>query len=392
MKRRIDSFAGLCLLPAETDRHLWCRLARLPGPWSPSLIDSSLVDMPLDIFGLSSNAFGKAASSLLAGGAGIFGRVYAAAFATGRLEPELQGASPSSARSWRQRFRAGLLERRRLVEEEGEFGVTRKAVLSTADGREIECVSIPMPGHDGDSPHHTLCLSSQAGCRMGCAFCETGRKGLVRNLTAAEIVAEVVTARAILGWDCRNLVFMGMGEPLDNFPELAQALSVLMDRRGFAYAAGRITVCTSGPAGGLTRLAALGLERLNVSISLNAGDDAVRSRLMPVNRGHGLSALADELRSIPRRKNFVLGVNYCLIPALNDSPYDAQCAAAYCKGLGRTLLNLIPYNPGTQPLGRAPTPDEVVRFTGWLEQSGVQVRCRAAKGASIMAGCGQLGS
>jgi 23S rRNA (adenine2503-C2)-methyltransferase len=227
---------------------------------------------------------------------------------------------------------------------------------------------------------------------MGCAFCETGRRGLARNLAAAEIVAEVVTARVLLGWDCRNLVFMGMGEPLDNFAELAQALSVLSDRRGYAYAAERITVCTCGPAGGVTRLAGLGLARLNLSVSLNAGDDAVRERLMPVNRSHGLSALAAELRSLPRRRNFVLGVNYCLIPGRNDSREDAQHTAAYCSGLGRTLLNLIPYNPGTRPLGRAPTPAETVRFAGWLAQSGMHVRCRAAKGPSIMAGCGQLGS
>jgi 23S rRNA (adenine2503-C2)-methyltransferase len=348
--------------------------------------------MPLDIFGLRSDAFGEAASRLLPGGAGIFGRVYSRAFATGRLEPEVLGASVSSADSWRRSFQAALLEPRRLEEEEGELGVTRKAVLATADGREVECVSIPMPGHTGAPARHTLCLSSQAGCRMRCAFCETGRRGLARSLSAAEIVAEVVTARVLLGWDCRNLVFMGMGEPLDNFSGLAQALSVLSDRRGYAYAAERMTVCTCGPAGGVTRLAGLGLGRLNISISLNAGDDSVRDRLMPVNRGHDLSALAAELRSLPRRKNFVLGVNYCLIPGQNDSPEDAQHTAAYCRGLGRTLLNVIPYNPGSRPLSRAPTPAETARFVGWLEQGGMHVRCRAAKGSSIMAGCGQLGS
>jgi 23S rRNA (adenine2503-C2)-methyltransferase len=350
------------------------------------------MDAPLDIFGLSSDAFGEAASRLLPGGAGIFGRLYAAAFSTGRLEPERLGASPSSAASWRRHFRTALLEPRRLDEESGALGVTRKAVLATADGREVECVSIPMPGRAGDRPRRTLCLSSQAGCRMGCTFCETGRQGLARSLTAAEIVGEVVTARALLGWDCRNLVFMGMGEPLDNFAEIAQALAVLSDKRGFSYAAERITVCTCGPAGGVTRLAALGLGRMNLSISLNAGDDAVRDRLMPVNRSSGLTVLAAELRSVPRRKNFVLGVNYCLIPGQNDSQGDAQRAAAYCRGLGRTLLNLIPYNPGTLPLSRAPTLAEIERFAGWLEQGGMHVRCRAAKGSSIMAGCGQLGS
>jgi 23S rRNA (adenine2503-C2)-methyltransferase len=118
----------------------------------------------------------------------------------------------------------------------------------------------------------------------------------------------------------------------------------------------------------------------------------MRDRLMPVDRGHGLSALAVELRRFPRRKNFVLGVNYCLIPGQNDSRDDARRAAAYCRGLGRTLLNLMPYNPGTRPLSRAPTPGETTRFAGWLEQDGMHVRCRAAKGSSIMAACGQLGS
>jgi 23S rRNA (adenine2503-C2)-methyltransferase len=348
--------------------------------------------MPLDIFGLTSDALGEAASRLLPSGAGISGKLYTAAFATGRLEPELLGASPSSAASWRTHFRAGLLLPRRVVDEAGDLGVTRKAVLAADDGQEVECVSIPMPGHAGAPPRYTLCLSSQAGCRMGCAFCETGRRGLTRSLTAAEIVAEVVTARVTLGWDCRNLVFMGMGEPLDNLPALAQALAVLRDRRGFAWAAERMTVCTCGPAGGVTRLADLGLRRLNLSISLNAADEALRTRLMPVNRGHGLSALAEELRHFPRRRNFVLGVNYCLIPGQNDSREDARRTAGYCAGLGRTLLNLIPYNPGTHPLSRAPTAAEVARFVGWLEQDGLLVHCRAAKGSSIMAGCGQLGS
>ena len=226
---------------------------------------------------------------------------------------------------------------------------------------------------------------------MVCVFCETGRKGLARNLNAAEIVAEVVTARTVLGWDCRNLVFMGMGEPLDNFDELTKALAVLSDRRGLAYSAERITICTCGPAGGITRLAGLGLGRLNLSISLNAADDGVRD-LIPVNRSHGLSALAEELRSIPRRKNFVLGVNYCLIPGRMIRGRTRKTRLPTCRGLGRTLLNLIPYNPGTRPLSRAPTPEETVSFVGWLEQGGMLVRCRAAKGSSIMAGCGQLGS
>jgi 23S rRNA (adenine2503-C2)-methyltransferase len=350
------------------------------------------VEDPLDIFGLTSEELGMEAARRLAGGAGISGRVYAAAFAAGELEPERFGASASSAAAWRREFRAAPLKPVRVVQEDADPGPTRKAVLAASDGAAVECVDIPMHGHPGGPAWHTLCVSSQVGCRMGCAFCETGLRGLSRNLSAAEIVAQVVTARVILGWECRNIVFMGMGEPLDNFEAVARALAVLMDRRGYAYAAERITVCTCGPAGGLARLAGLGLSRMNLSISLNAGDDATRGRLMPVTRSSGLAALAVELASIPRRRNFVLGVNYCLIPGVNDSPSDAGRAAVYCKSLGRALVNLIPYNPGSRPLGRAPTVDEMARFTDWLEEAGAVVRRRASKGASIMAGCGQLGA
>ena len=346
----------------------------------------------MDLLGLTSSAFARAAARVLPKGHGLSGRLYASTFARGRFEPELAGASPASAAAWRRHFRAALLQPVRTEEEDGPLGITRKAVLATADGLPVECVSIPTPVPAGTPERRTLCLSSQAGCRMGCAFCETGRNGLARSLAAAEIVAEVVAARVLLGWDCRNIVFMGLGEPLENFGELAAALRVLMDHRGYSYGAERITVCTCGPAGGLTRLAGLGLERMNVSISLNAGSDAVRDRLMPVNRGHGLSALAAEIRALPRRRNFVLGVNYCLIPGWNDAREDARGAAAWCQGVGRTLLNLIPYNPGSRPLGPAPTPEETARFAGWLEQDGLHVRCRGARGSSIMAACGQLGA
>jgi 23S rRNA (adenine2503-C2)-methyltransferase len=348
------------------------------------------VESPLDIFGLTSEGAAEAASRTLPTGAGIAGRLYAAAFRTGVMDPEALGASPPSAAAWRAAFRASLLDPRRTAEEQGPFGPTRKASLALPDGREVECVCIPMPGGEGAPARGTLCVSSQAGCRMGCAFCETGREGLARSLTAAEIVAQAVTARTVLGWDFRNIVFMGMGEPLDNFTELARALAVLADRRGFALAAERMTVCTCGPAGGATRLAGLGLGRLNLSISLNAADDALRDRLMPVNRTHCLSALAAELRGIARRRNFVLGVNWCLLPGINDTREDARRAAVWCREAGRTLLNLIPYNPGSRPLTRAPLPEEIDRFAGWLREEGLAVRERAAKGATIMAACGQL--
>jgi 23S rRNA (adenine2503-C2)-methyltransferase len=151
-------------------------------------------------------------------------------------------------------------------------------------------------------------------------------------------------------------------------------------------------VCTSGHAEGLARLAALGWKRLNLSISLNAATDAQRDRVMPVNRKTPLAELQRLLAAYPQRRNFVLGVNYCLMPGLNDARADAANVAAFCRPLGRVIVNLIPYNPGNVPLTRAPSEDEVVRFVGWLREDGLAVRRRITKGRSIMAACGQLGN
>jgi 23S rRNA (adenine2503-C2)-methyltransferase len=240
--------------------------------------------------------------------------------------------------------------------------------------------------------HYTLCLSSQVGCKMGCTFCETGRMGLLRNLSAAEIVSEVVTVGAVLGWRARNLVFMGMGEALDNAEQLIQALRVLADQRGLHFSQERITVCTAGHREGLLRLGALGWKRLNLSLSLNAADDAVRDRIMPVNRRTPLAELQRVLAAYPQRRNFTLGVNYCLMPGINDRPGDAQAVARFCASLGRVLINLIPYNPGSAPLTRAPSEEEVAAFIAALRAAGLAVRRRITKGRSIMAACGQLGN
>ncbi|HRZ63752.1 MAG TPA: radical SAM protein [Spirochaetia bacterium] len=350
------------------------------------------MDRPLDILGLCSGELAAEAARRLGSGAGVAGRVYARAFETGRLEPEAFGLSAVSCRAWRESFRVGLLEPVALVEEEGGAGITAKALLRAEDGSEIECVRIPMRGAAaGEGPRFTLCLSSQVGCRMGCAFCETGRGGLVRGLSAAEIVSQVLSARILLGWDCRNLVFMGMGEPFDNFPELARALAVLLDPRGPGYAQERITVCTSGQVEGIRALRALGYKRLGLSVSLNAGEDEKRARLMPIARRWGLAELAAALRDYPQRRNFALGVNYCLLPGINDGREDAAAVARFCASIGRCLVNLIPYNPGRAPIARAPSAEEEERFQGWLAEEGLLVRAREAKGGSIMAACGQLG-
>jgi 23S rRNA (adenine2503-C2)-methyltransferase len=354
------------------------------------------VEDVIDILGLSSSELAEQAKSLLPSGAGVAGKIYERAFAKGELDPQGLGLSSASEAAWRKSFSVRLLKPIRVVQEEYEKGageeekrVTAKAVLGLADGCEIECVRIPMLG--GDGAKSTLCISSQVGCRMGCAFCETGRSGLSRNLAAGEIIAQVLTARIELGWDCGNIVFMGMGECLDNLAEVSRALSILADRRGLGFAQERITICTSGPPGGIEALRSLGLKRLGLSISLNAANDDKRGTLMPINKANDLEALAASLAAYPLRSNFALGVNWCLMPGINDSREDAAEAAAFCAKLGRCVVNLIPYNPGSSPLARTPTETEMATFAAWLTGYGCLVKRRSSKGSLIMAGCGQLG-
>ncbi len=345
-----------------------------------------------NILGLTSDQLAAAAALVMDQGHGISHALYPQAFREGRFSPEKFPISPATASAWKSHFHLGLLTVVKVVEEDTPSGLTAKAILRTVDGRDIECVRIPMRhGPDGGVETATLCISSQIGCKMGCTFCETGRMGLLRNLSAAEIVAQVVTARAVLGWPARNIVFMGMGEALDNADHLLQALHVLTDRRGLGYSHERLTICTSGHAEGIHRLASLGWKRLNLSLSLNASNDTARSLIMPVNRKTPLAELQRIFAAYPQRRNFTLGVNWCLLPGINDSREDAAGIAAFCKPLGRVLVNLIPYNPGSSPVARAPDESEIERFVGWLREDGLPVRRRITKGRTIMAACGQLG-
>lgn len=238
---------------------------------------------------------------------------------------------------------------------------------------------------------YTACVSSQVGCARACAFCETGQTGLIRNLTASEIVGQIEAASGALGLRFRNVVFMGMGEPLDNPEGLFGALGLLRNPRGLGYAQERITVCTAGHVEGIRLLRGLGLKRLNLSVSLAAARDELRNRLMPINRTWPLAVLAEALAAYPMRRNFTFGVNYCLVPGINDGPEDLDAVSAFVGRIGRAMVNLIPYNPGRTPIGRAPGEAEIASFLEGLAARGVPVRRRIEKGRSLMAACGQLG-
>ncbi len=351
------------------------------------------MDARTNILGITRKNF-EALADLGPGRSRALGFLYKAAFREGRFEPEGLAISREAAGSLCSRFHLALPQLVEVVEEEGELGTTAKALLRLEDGACIECVRIPVPHRGSGSATATLCLSSQVGCRMACAFCETGRSGLTRNLSAAEIVAQLVIVRLKLGWDISNLVFMGMGEPLDNFEAVAISLAVFLDSSGLGFAQEDLTLCTVGLDSGIRRLRGLGYKRLNLSVSLNAPDDLVRTALMPVNTAVDLASLAESLARYPQRKNFALGVNYCLIPGLNDGPGAAEGIAAFLAKAalpGRALVNLIPYNPGSEPVGRAPRAEELDAFEARLKDLGIQVKRRAPRGLSLMAACGQLG-
>jgi 23S rRNA (adenine2503-C2)-methyltransferase len=340
----------------------------------------------IHIAGLTSAQLQQLAAERLTHGRGVAPRIYKDALRYGRFEPERHGLGERGASDWRAHFSLALPEVVRVASEEAETGTTAKAVLRLADGLECECVLLPM-----GRGRATLCVSSQVGCKMGCRFCETARMGLLRSMSASEIVCQLLTARHVLGWEFRNVVFMGMGEALDN-PQLPAALRVLTDGCGLGMSQERITVCTVGRLEGIETLRGLGMKRLNLSISLNAANDALRSELMPVNRVVPLAELCLALQRYRPRANFVLGVNYCLMPGKNDRAEHAREVAEFCRPIGRVMVNVIPYNPGSAPLTRAPSDEEIDGFIGELRAHGLPVRKRITKGRTVMAACGQLGN
>jgi 23S rRNA (adenine2503-C2)-methyltransferase len=271
---------------------------------------------------------------------------------------------------------------------------------------ETESVIIPMISYRG-SNWHTLCVSTQVGCRMGCTFCETARMGLLHNLTPGEIVRQRLVARAIrlesppamppthqqnyFDDGIQNIVFMGMGEPLDNFDNVVQAIRVLSEPLGMNFPHQQICISTVGRIDGLRKLAALGWSNLRLAISLNAGTDALRNELMPINKGMPLAELKRALLEYPMAPKGRYLIEYVLIKGVNDSPADARAVADFCGGL-RCIVNVIPYNPQRFASFETPSDDAVVAFMTHLKSHGIFVKRRITHGRGLMSACGQLGN
>jgi 23S rRNA (adenine2503-C2)-methyltransferase len=279
-------------------------------------------------------------------------------------------------------------------------------------GLDIESVIIPMEGTTGRKTT-TLCVSSQVGCAMGCEFCETAQMGLVRNLTAAEIVGQWWAARHVQNARPDGVVFMGMGEPLDNLNEVLQAIACLADHRGPCVAMSNITISTVGRVDGLRRLIDVvqqhGWRRLGLALSVNAPNDEVRSAIMPLNRKWGMAELQETMLDLcaARGAGRKLMFEYVLIPGVNDSAEHAQQIAEWMMPFGNKrgelingrvaagrvgMLNVIPYNPRRNSPWPAPNEDAVDEFVKRVGSYGVFVKRRRTKGRTQMAACGQLGA
>lgn len=272
----------------------------------------------------------------------------------------------------------------RIVRSWSDGGV-EKLLLELHDLKRVETVIIPMKFG------FSLCVSSQVGCRMGCTFCQTGRMGLVRHLAAEEIVSQLFVAKHLVGKDIRNIVFMGMGEPFDNFDAVHQAIKIFCDPLGFGLAKRHITISTSGRLDGIERMRLEMDPAIRLALSVNAPNDAVRKKVMPLTRKYSMGALKEGLLKYCQDPRRTLLAEYVLLKGITDSLEAADELADYLDGLP-ARVNLIPYNP--QATDRYERPDEMTlkAFKSRLQSHGLHVLLRLTKGDDIMAACGQLGA
>lgn len=281
-----------------------------------------------------------------------------------------------------------------LAEEAGrsqsDDGLTTKLLLRMGGGTLIEAVLMQYPGAPGSHPRSTVCVSTQAGCAMGCTFCATGQMGFERNLQAEEIVAQVIHFARLLrdrGQHVTNVVFMGMGEPLANYDETIRAARLLTDRRAFGLAQRSVTISTVGVIRGIDRLADEGLQ-VGLAISLHAPNDALRRELIPTATPHSVRDLVSAARGYFRKTGRRVTFEYALIEGVNDTPALAAELGRVLEGQG-VHVNLIPVNPTAGPF-RRPSRERVLAFERALREAGVNCTVRVEKGTEIAAACGQL--
>jgi len=288
------------------------------------------------------------------------------------------------SRSLRQR----LEERYEFVGPEPERSAvssdgTEKFLFRLADDALIETVLIPEGGK------RTVCISSQAGCALGCAFCATGKMGFTRNLTAGEIVWQLLYLRRRGGDEAfQNIVFMGMGEPLLNYDEMVRAIEIISSEIGLSVSAKKITVSTVGIVPGIYQLADSGLK-VNLAISLHAADGEKRKKIIPIAKKYGIKDLTEAVRYFAKKRRKRVTFEYVLMGGFNDTRQDALALARMIAGIP-CKINIIAYNPVAGLPHRRPSDDEVDRFAQWLYPRAPAVTVRKSRGLDIEAACGQL--
>ena len=287
-----------------------------------------------------------------------------------------------------------VIGRPEVVEAQVSSDGTRKWLLRFDDGNEAECVFIP------DADRGTLCVSSQVGCTLNCRFCFTGTMKLVRNLTASEIVGQVMLARDALGeWPTNgegrlltNIVMMGMGEPLYNFDNVRDGLAIVMDREGLGLSKRRITLSTSGV---VPMMARAGAEiGVNLAVSLHAVTKEVRDEIVPINKRYGIEELLAACAAYPGANNARrITFEYVMLKDKNDSDEDAYELVRLIRKYDLPAkVNLIPFNPWPGSDYETSTPDRVNRFSAIVFAGGISAPVRRPRGRDIMAACGQLKS
>ena len=259
---------------------------------------------------------------------------------------------------------------------------TKKLLVSFADGEAVETVLIPA------ASRFTQCISTQAGCAMGCAFCASGARGVVRSLTADEIVAEYMAGRAL--GEITNIVVMGMGEPFANYDETLRALRLINSGRGPNVGARHITLSTCGVVPGIERLAREGIQ-FELSVSLHAPNDELRSRLMPVNRRWPIDELLRACAAYTAATKRIITFEYTVVAGVNDSRACAEELARQVRRVPMAKVNLIPLSPvAHRPDFRTPDDATMLMFLDVLMKRGVQTMLRRSRGKDADAACGQL--
>lgn len=260
-----------------------------------------------------------------------------------------------------------------------------KLLLKLPDNDTVETVYIPR------DDRQTVCVSSQVGCKFHCAFCASGQAGFFRNLNAGEIISQVLMARDVSpDKKLTNIVFMGIGEPFDNYKELLKTIRTINSKQGLGMGARRITISTCGVVPKIEALSDEGLQ-VELSVSLHGPNDAVRGAIMPVNTPYPVKTLIEACKNYIKKTKRVITFEYILIKGVNASEHEAKELAKLLKGM-LCKVNLIPYNPIVEFPHAAPTYEETVRFQQILQNAGIKATVRFSKGQDIQAACGQLRS